>query len=110
MNMQESGNISSLAKSVLSVLLAILLFYLLFWRGWIWGILLGILVLGIGLAIWFRVRMGKLAKRQENHTVEHDTVERHSEASRDGDGIIIDDGNIRVTDLSDAREVDFEKE
>ena len=110
MNMQENGNISSLAKSVLSVLLAALIFYLLFWRGWIWGILLAILILGIGLAVWFRVGMSKLAKRQEKHTVEHDTVERHSEAARDEDTIIIDDGNIRVTDLSDAREVDFEKE
>ncbi|MBQ9193967.1 MAG: hypothetical protein IJ156_09640 [Bacteroidales bacterium] len=40
-----------------------------------------------------------------------DTVDKPREtASRDNDAPIIDDGKIRVTDLSGAKEVDFEKE
>jgi hypothetical protein len=37
-------------------------------------------------------------------------VKRHTEPSRDQDTPIVDDGKIQVTDLSGAREVDFEKE
>ena len=39
-----------------------------------------------------------------------DTVERQSEPRRTEDTPIVDDGRIQVTDLSDAKEVDFEKE
>jgi hypothetical protein len=38
-------------------------------------------------------------------------VERQSEPRRTEDApTIVDDGKIQVTDLSDAKEVDFEKE
>ena len=103
--MYEGGNIRSLAKSILSILLAVLLFYLLIWRGWIFGIILGLLVIGIGFAIYFRVKMHRLSGSRKR-----DDVEQASEPVRGDDAPIIDDGRIQVTDLSDAREVDFEKE
>ncbi len=111
MNMRESDNIASLVKSILSILLTALILYLLFWKGWIWGILLVILLLGVGFAIYFWVKMHKMTASQEKRgTVRDDPPKRPAEAARDEDALIIDDGKIQVTDLSGAKEVDFEKE
>ena len=92
-------------RGILSVGLMFLLFYLLFWKGWILWILLGLVVLVAAFVIYFRFKVHKASRPQER-----DTVERPSDTARDSDAPIVDDGKIKVTDLSGAKEVEFEKE
>jgi len=73
------------------------------------GTLIGALaIIWYGRDLWYRGKAW-IGSREPKH----DTVERPSgtrEEPRDNDAPIIDDGTIQVTDLSDAKEVEFEKE
>ena len=71
------------------------------------GAILGILgLIWYGRDLLFRAKMFVGAKASGR-----DTVERRSEPRRTEDApTVVDDGKIQVTDLSDAKEVDFEKE
>ena len=109
--MFDTNHIASLLKNVLYILLGVFVLYLLFWRGWILGILLIPIVLGIGFFVYVKVQELKAAHRSRRDASERsERPERPSETSRSDDPLIIDNGTIRITDLSDAKEVDFEKE
>ena len=109
--MFDTNHIASLVKNVLYILGGVFVLYLLFWRGWILGILLIPIVLGIGFFVYVKVKELKAAGRSRRDASERSArPDRPSEASRSEDAPIIDDGKIRITDLSDAKEVDFEKE
>ena len=103
--MIENDPIGSLLRNVLYILLGAFVLYLLFWRGWILGILIGVPLIGLGIALYVRYRIWKAAKRFEK-----ESAEQPSEAPQEPDAPIIDDGRIQVTDLSSAKEVEFEKE
>jgi hypothetical protein len=69
------------------------------------GAVLGILgLVWYGRDFWFRLKALQASKEPKR-----EPVERPSDARRP-DTPIVDDGKIQVTDLSGAKEVDFEKE
>ena len=92
-----------LAKDALFVVAGCIL--LLRVRGFL-GTLVGLLmVIWYGRDLWYRGKawLGTKERKRE-------PVERPSETRRTDDAPIIDDGKIQVTDLSAAKEVEFEKE
>ena len=98
---QNNHTLLVLGKDLLFILVALLLIV----KGRFLGAVFGLLALfWYGRDFWYR---GKafLASKPKN-----DTVERKSEPRRAEDAPIVDDGKIQVTDLSGAKEVDFEKE
>lgn len=100
---QNNNTLFILAKDVLFVLLGLFLVVRTPFLGKVLGILA---IIWYGRDLWYRGKawLGTKEPRQ-------DGVERPREtSSRDKDAPIIDDGKIQVTDLSGAKEVDFEKE
>ena len=91
-----------LGKDLLFLLLGVFLIV----KGRFFGAIVGGLML-----LWYG-RDFSLRIRQLGQTAEprRDPVERPSETKRTEDTPIVDDGRIQVTDLSGAKEVDFEKE
>ena len=90
-----------LGKDLLFLLLGVFLIV----KGRFFGAVVGVLAL-----LWygrdFSLRIKALGQTKESRR----DVERPSEARRADDTPIVDDGKIQVTDLSGAKEVDFEKE
>ena len=91
-----------LGKDLLFLLLGVVLIV----KGRFFGAVVGVLAL-----LWygrdFSLRIKALGAKEPRR----DNVERPSENRRpDDDTPIVDDGKIQVTDLSGAKEVDFEKE
>ncbi|MBR5106570.1 MAG: hypothetical protein IK098_00865 [Bacteroidales bacterium] len=91
-----------LGKDLLFLLLGVFLIV----KGRFFGAVVGgLMLLWYGRDFSFRIRQLGQAKEPGR-----DPVERPSEARRAEDAPIVDDGKIQVTDLSGAKEVDFEKE
>ena len=92
----------TLGKDLLFILIALFLIV----KGRFLGAVVGVLAL-----LWygrdFSFRIKQLGQTKEPG---RDPVERPSEPRRSADGPVVDDGKIQVTDLSGAKEVDFEKE
>ena len=90
-----------LGKDLLFLLLGVFLIV----KGRFFGVVVGGLML-----LWygrdFSLRIKALGQTKESRR----DVERPSEARRPEDTPVVDDGKIQVTDLSGAKEVDFEKE
>ena len=99
---QNNNTLFILAKDTLFVLLGCILIVRTPFLGKILGALA---IIWYGRDLWYRGKAWLGAKEPRR-----DTVERPKEASRDADAPIIDDGKIQVTDLSGAKEVEFEKE
>ena len=92
-----------LGKDLLFILVSLFLIVKVRRLGAILGIL-GLVWYGRDLLYRARLFLGSKEPRR-------DTVERQAEPRRTEDApTIVDDGKIQVTDLSDAKEVDFEKE
>ena len=109
--MLDTNHIGSLLKNVLYILLGVLVLYLLFWRGWILGLILLPVVLGVGFFLYVKFKELKAGIRSSKAKEDRpERPERPAETPRNDDAPIIDDGKIQVTDLSDAKEVEFEKE
>ena len=91
-----------LGKDLLFLLLGVVLIV----KGRFFGAVVGVLaLLWYGRDFSFRIKqLGQTAEPRR------DPVERPSETKRTEDTPIVDDGRIQVTDLSGAKEVDFEKE
>ena len=91
----------TLGKDLLFMLIALFLIV----KGRFLGAVIGVLAL-----LWygrdFSYRIKALAATKEPKR----DVERQAEPKRTEDTPIVDDGKIQVTDLSGAKEVDFEKE
>ena len=90
-----------LGKDLLFLLLGVVLIV----KGRFFGAVVGVLAL-----LWygrdFSLRIKALGQTKESRR----DVERSSEPRRPDDAPVVDDGKIQVTDLSGAKEVDFEKE
>jgi hypothetical protein len=98
---QKQQILLTLGKDLLFILVALCLIV----KGPFLGAVFGVLAL-----LWygrdFSLRIRQLGQTKESRR----DVERPSEARRADDTPIVDDGKIQVTDLSGAKEVDFEKE
>ena len=101
--MQNRNTLLVLGKDLLFIVLGCFLIV----KGRFLGAVIGVLaIIWYGRDLMFRARLFLGAKESKR-----DTVERKSEPRRTEDApTIVDDGKIQVTDLSDAEEVDFEKE
>ena len=99
---QKQHILLTLGKDLLFILVALFLIV----KGRFLGAIFGVLAL-----LWygrdFSFRIKQLGQTKEPG---RDPVERPSEPRRSADGPVVDDGKIQVTDLSGAKEVDFEKE
>ena len=99
---QKQHILLTLGKDLLFILVALFLIV----KGRILGAIVGVLAL-----LWygrdFSFRIKQLGQTREPG---RDPVERPTEPRRSDDTPIVDDGKIQVTDLSGAKEVDFEKE
>ena len=100
--MQNKNTLLVLGKDLLFIVLGCFLIV----KGRFLGAVIGVLaIIWYGRDFLYRVKLFLGAKEPKR-----DTVERQSEPRRTEDAPIVDDGRIQVTDLSDAKEVDFEKE
>ena len=92
----------TLGKDLLFMLVALFLIV----KGRFLGAVIGVLaLLWYGRDLSYRIKQLGTAKEPRR-----DGVERPSEPRRTEDTPVVDDGKIQVTDLSGAKEVDFEKE
>ena len=99
---QKQQILLTLGKDLLFILVALFLIV----KGRFLGAVIGVLaIIWYGRDFLYRAKLFLGAKESRR-----DTVERRSEPRRTEDTPIVDDGKIQVTDLSDAKEVDFEKE
>ena len=99
---QKQHTLLVLGKDLLFILVALFLIVKVRRLGAIIGVLA---LIWYGRDFYYRVKaLGSAIPR------ERDDVNRPAEPARDNDAPIIDDGKIQVTDLSGAKEVDFEKE
>lgn len=90
-----------LGKDLLFLLLGVFLIV----KGRFFGAVVGgLMLLWYGRDFSFRIK--QLGQTKESRR----DVERPSEPRRPEDTPVVDDGKIQVTDLSGAKEVDFEKE
>ena len=99
---QKRQILLTLGKDLLFILVALFLIV----KGRFLGAVIGVLaLLWYGRDFSFRIKqLGQTADSRRGG------VERPSETRRPEDSPIVDDGKIQVTDLSGAKEVDFEKE
>ena len=99
---QKQHILLTLGKDLLFILVALFLIV----KGRFLGAVVGVLAL-----LWygrdFSFRIKQLGQAKDSG---HGSVKRPSETRRTEDTPIVDDGKILVTDLSGAKEVDFEKE
>ena len=92
----------TLGKDLLFILIALFLIV----KGRFLGAVIGVLALvWYGRDFSFRIKQLGVSKEPKR-----EPVERPAEQKRQDDTPIVDDGKIQVTDLSGAKEVDFEKE
>ena len=100
--MQNKNTLLVLGKDLLFIVLGCFLIV----KGRFLGAVIGVLaIIWYGRDFLYRAKLFLGAKEPKR-----DTVERQSEPRRTEDTPIVDDGRIQVTDLSDAKEVDFEKD
>ena len=98
---QKQHMLLVLGKDLLFLLLGVFLIV----KGRFFGAVVGgLMLLWYGRDFSFRIK--QLGQTKESRR----DVERPSEARRPEDTPVVDDGKIQVTDLSGAKEVDFEKE
>ena len=90
-----------LGKDLLFLLLGVFLIV----KGRFFGAIVGGLML-----LWYGRDFSFRIKQLGQTTESRRDVERPSEPRRQNDAPVVDDGKIQVTDLSGAKEVDFEKE
>ena len=98
---QKQQILLTLGKDLLFILVALFLIV----KGRFLGAVVGVLaLLWYGRDFWYRGKalLASAAPKRD--------VERPAEPKRPDDTPIVDDGKIQVTDLSGAKEVDFEKE
>ena len=99
---QNKQTLLVLGKDLLFILVALFLIV----KVRKFGAVLGVLaLLWYGRDFWYRIKALAASKGPKR-----DPVERPGEPRRPEGTPIVDDGKIQVTDLSDAKEVDFEKE
>ena len=99
---QNKLTLLALGKDLLFILIALFLIV----RVRRLGAVIGVLALiWYGRDFWYRIKRLQASKEPRR-----EPVERPAEAKRTDDTPIVDDGKIQVTDLSGAKEVDFEKE
>ena len=99
---QNNHTLLTLGKDLLFILVALFLVV----RGRFLGAVFGILaLLWYGRDFWYRLKYLVASKEPKRDTVEHPGEQKKTENTP-----IVDDGKIQVTDLSGAKEVDFEKE
>ena len=99
---QKQQILLTLGKDLLFILVALFLIV----KGRFLGAVIGVLaLLWYGRDFSFRIR--QLGQTGDS---KRDGVERPSETRCADDAPVVDDGKIQVTDLSGAKEVDFEKE
>ena len=99
---QNNHTLLTLGKDLLFILIALFLIV----KGRFLGAVIGVLAL-----VWYgRDFLYRIKTIQGAMESKRDTVERPAEQKRQDDTPIVDDGKIQVTDLSGAKEVDFEKE
>ena len=100
---RNNNTLLVLGKDLLFIILGCLLIV----KGRFLGAVIGVLaVIWYGRDMLYRAKAFMGMKESKR-----DTVERQSETRRTEDApTIVDDGKIQVTDLSGAKEVDFEKE
>ena len=98
---QKQHILLTLGKDLLFILVALFLIV----RVRRLGAVLGILgLLWYGRDFWYRIKaLGEMKESRRD-------VERPSEPRRPSDAPVVEDGKIQVTDLSGAKEGDFEKE
>lgn len=101
--MTNNRTIAILAKDLVFILVGC--FLILRIRGFLGTVVGALAIIWYGRDLWYRGK-AYLGSREP----ERDPVERPSSNARAEDAPIIDDGKIQVTDLSGAKEVDFEKE
>ena len=98
---QKQHILLTLGKDLLFLLLGVFLIV----KGRFFGAVVGgLMLLWYGRDFSFRIK--QLGQTKESRR----DVERSSEPRRPDDAPVVDDGKIQVTDLSGAKEVDFEKE
>ena len=98
---QKQHMLLVLGKDLLFLLLGVFLIV----KGRFFGAVVGgLMLLWYGRDFSFRIK--QLGQTKESRR----DVERSSESRRPDDAPVVDDGKIQVTDLSGAKEVDFEKE
>ena len=98
---QKQHILLTLGKDLLFILLGVFLIV----KGRFFGAVLGVLAL-----LWYGRDFSFRIKQLGQTTESRRDVERPSEPQRQDDAPVVDDGKIQVTDLSGAKEVDFEKE
>ncbi|MBQ3766363.1 MAG: hypothetical protein II874_06485 [Bacteroidales bacterium] len=99
---QNNHTLLVLGKDLLFILLALLLII----KGRFLGALIGVLAL-----VWYgRDFLYRGKALFHSAAPQRDTVERPAGQNRPENAPVEDDGKIQVTDLSGAKEVDFEKE
>ena len=99
---QKQHILLTLGKDLLFILVGIFLIV----KGRFLGAVVGVLALvWYGRDFSYRIKQFGASKEPKR-----DPVERPNEPRRPADGPVVDDGKIQVTDLSGAKEVDFEKE
>ncbi len=97
---QNNHMLLTLGKDLLFILVALFLIV----KGRFLGAVIGVVaLLWYGRDFWYRVKVLQSAKEERR-----DKVERPVRPADDAP--VVDDGKIQVTDLSGAKEVDFEKE
>jgi len=103
MNMtQNKATLLTLGKDILFILVSLFLIV----KVRRFGAVLGVLgLLWYGRDFWYRIKRIQASKEPKRDTVEHPGGQKRTENTP-----IVDDGKIQVTDLSGAKEVDFEKE
>ena len=99
---QKQHLLLTLGKDLLFILVALFLIV----KGRILGAVVGVL----GLLLYGRDFSYRIRQLGASKEPKRDPVERPNEPRRPADGPVVDDGKIQVTDLSGAKEVDFEKE
>ena len=100
--MMTTDNKWTILKDALFLVLAVVLI----WKGRFLGIILGALAISwYGRDLYFRIKALRASRERKR-----DPVERPKETAREGGVPTAHEGKIRVTDLSGAKEVDFEKE
>jgi hypothetical protein len=100
--MTNNHTLLTLAKDAVFVVVGC---FLILRTGFLGKIVGALAILWYGRDLWYRGKAW-LGSRE----TDRGPVERPSETRRTEDAPIIDDGKIQVTDLSGAKEVDFEKE
>ena len=106
MTQKNNATLLILAKDVLFIAVGC---FLILRTGFLGTIIGALAIIWYGRDLWYRGKAWLGTKEPRRDTVERPSGSAREEARSD-DAPIIDDGKIQVTDLSGAKEVEFEKE